>query len=718
MINILQGNLHRSRTANDLLRQLILEKKSDILIISEQYQDEDSPTWYKDTLGTAAIWVLNPTKVPIMASGSEDGCVWVKSEKLTLVSCYFTPNEPIADFQAKLDTLEDVIQNTEGRVVVAGDFNARALEWGMPHLDSRGKRIMEMVSRQGLIVLNKGTTSTFRRPGYRETIPDITFATEDAARRVTGWGVIEDFTGSDHQYIEFQVGDLQSSRDGCVTKPSGWNAARLNVERFEATLDNGKEAIAMKVRGLPVDSCAEDVVKDTMNLIHKASDASMPRKKHFRGRKATYWWSTEIAELRKKSFQSRRKAQRARKRIHGEFALKTQEYLCAKKELRKAIRSSKVHNWKTLQKEVDNNPWGLGYKIVTQKLRRMSPMVQKDAVTMEHIVNALFPTHLMRVENPRDNICHEIPLFSEVELMKAVGSLQTKKAPGPDGVPAEALKVAAKASPKLLLDMYNSCLQEGIFPKRWKVQRLALISKGKGDPSSPSAYRPLCMLDAAGKLLEKLIKPRLQSAVQEAGDLSNRQFGFRKGRSTVDAIQMVVKAVEAAQRGNHHSRKLILLVTLDVKNAFNSAKWDDMLRALAEDFSVPKYLLRMIGAYLKDRILVYGTEDGPRTKEVTAGAAQGSVLGPELWNIAYDGVLRMDMPVDTSLVGYADDVAAIIASRDLEGAQMKLNQVMRRVSQWMVDHGLSLAVQKTEIVVLTTRRMDTIVPIQVGNETI
>ena len=78
----------------------------------------------------------------------------------------------------------------------------------------------------------------------------------------------------------------------------------------------------------------------------------------------------------------------------------------------------------------------------------------------------------------------------------------------------------------------------------------------------------------------------------------------------------------------------------------------------------------------------------------------------------------MDMPVDTSLVGYADDVAAIIASRDLEGAQMKLNQVMRRVSQWMVDHGLSLAVQKTEIVVLTTRRMDTIVPIQVGNETI
>ena len=98
------------------------------------------------------------------------------------------------------------------------------------------------------------------------------FATGDAARKVTGWGVIEDFTGSDHQYIEFQVRDLRNSRDGCVTKPSSWNATRLKVERF----------------GLPVDGCVEDVVKDTMNLIHKTCDASMPRKKPFRGRKATY----------------------------------------------------------------------------------------------------------------------------------------------------------------------------------------------------------------------------------------------------------------------------------------------------------------------------------------------------------------------------------------------------------------------------------------------
>ena len=99
-----------------------------------------------------------------------------------------------------------------GRVVVAGDLNARAMEWGMPHIDSRGKRIMEMVARQGLAVLNKGTTPTFRRAGQRGTIPDISLASEEIVGRIDNWNVIEDYTASDHQYITFQVKSEQRRR--------------------------------------------------------------------------------------------------------------------------------------------------------------------------------------------------------------------------------------------------------------------------------------------------------------------------------------------------------------------------------------------------------------------------------------------------------------------------------------------------------------------------
>ena len=94
-------------------------------------------------------------------------------------------------------------------------------------------------------------------------------------------------------------------------------------------------------------------------------------------------------------------------------------------------------------------------------------------------------------------------------------------------------------------------------------------------------------------------------------------------------------------------------------------------------------------------------EDGLKRKELTAGAAQGSILGSDLWNASYDGILRLKMPEGCFLIGYADDVAAVISARDVDAAQMLLCQVMSRVRRWMSERGLELALTKTEIVLLT-----------------
>ena len=73
------------------------------------------------------------------------------------------------------------------------------IEWGERQPDSRGGRVLDMASRLGLVVLNTSSTSTFRRAGYRETIPDVSLATESLVAHVRDWQVIEDFTASDHQ---------------------------------------------------------------------------------------------------------------------------------------------------------------------------------------------------------------------------------------------------------------------------------------------------------------------------------------------------------------------------------------------------------------------------------------------------------------------------------------------------------------------------------------
>ena len=91
-----------------------------------------------------------------------------------------------------------------------------------------------------------------------------------------------------------------------------------------------------------------------------------------------------------------------------------------------------------------------------------------------------------------------------------------------------------------------------------------------------------------------------------------------------------------------------------------------MIQALESTFKVPAYLMKVIKDYLKNRVLIYDTNQGPRRMQVTSGTAQGSILGPDLWNATYDEILRIEMPEDTFLVGYADDIAAVIRDRNTD----------------------------------------------------
>ena len=318
-------------------------------------------------------------------------------------------------------------------------------------------------------------------------------------------------------------------------------------------------------------------------------------------------------------------------------------------------------------------------------------------------MDTLFPAHLER-EYAEIQVMEEYPLFTTLELRAAVKSLGNRKAPGPDGIPLEVIKVIERNYPHLLLDMINACLTTGIFPRRWKLQRLVLLDKGKGPPITPASYRPLCMLDTMGKVYEKMLRGRLRIAISEAGGLSEKQHGFRPGHSTIAAIREVVTTAHTSWQGNHRTRDSCIVVTFDVKNAFNTASWAGILNALKNNFSVPPYLLRVINNYLWERELRFETIKGVKSSSITAGVAQGSALGPDLWNATYDGVLRLELPLWASIVGFADDIAAVIRARDPEEAQRRVTFVVRMVKDWMESNGFAIAPQKTEIVVLTRQR--------------
>ncbi|RXF70349.1 hypothetical protein EKK70_17640, partial [Desulfovibrio sp. DS-1] len=85
----------------------------------------------------------------------------------------------------------------------------------------------------------------------------------------------------------------------------------------------------------------------------------------------------------------------------------------------------------------------------------------------------------------------------------------------------------------------------------------------------------------------------------------------------------------------------------------------------------------------------------PETAEITCGVPQGSVLGPLLWNVAYDAVLRLPMPRGTITVGYADDTLIVAEGDTAEAAQNRTNAALAAVSGHIAELGLRLAVEKT-----------------------
>lgn len=133
------------------------------------------------------------------------------------------------------------------------------------------------------------------------------------------------------------------------------------------------------------------------------------------------------------------------------------------------------------------------------------------------------------------------------------------------------------------------------------------------------------------KLLERLGKE-----VEDKNDLSQRQYGFQKNMSTVDALSRLMNVVDKAREGVYGSKKLCAMVSLDIQNAFNAVGWGRILAALGR-LNLPGCLMNILKDYFINTKMVTGSRDG------THGVLQGSALEPFCWNIFYDGILRLGL---------------------------------------------------------------------------
>ena len=279
----------------------------------------------------------------------------------------------------------------------------------------------------------------------------------------------------------------------------------------------------------------------------------------------------------------------------------------------------------------------------------------------------------------------------------ALASLKPTCSTGLDNIPPSALIAGRSTICYPLSTILNSSFASSLFPEPWKHAWVKPLHKG-GDRTIPSNYRPISLLPACSKLLEKCVQQQLVSYLHSNDLLFHYQSGFRPSHSTQTLLLYCLdnwyKALDRKQ--------YVGVVFLDISKAFDTVNHDLLLAKLSQ-LGLSPSTVSWFHSYLSNRSQVTRVCDSFSTSGFpTSGVPQGSVLGPTLFS-TFINDLPAVLPSD-SIVLFADDTAIYVISNNLTSLNSSLQLCLNLANLWMAKNGLKLNTSKTKCMLLHSSR--------------
>lgn len=282
-------------------------------------------------------------------------------------------------------------------------------------------------------------------------------------------------------------------------------------------------------------------------------------------------------------------------------------------------------------------------------------------------------------------------VVSENDVRKVICQGKVFHNPGPDGIPHVLLKKFICQLKSHLTFLFNRSLVTGMMPEIWKEAFVTPIFKD-GDRANIANYRPVSIIPAMAKALDKLVYIALHRALSHK--ISPHQHGFmgrRSGESNLWVhLDELVREIE--ERGQ------VDTVYLDFAKTFDSVEHYILLSVLWE-FGIRGKLFAWLFCYLRNRLFKVKIRDWKSRRIImTSGVPQGSCLGPLLFLLFINSFLLCIK--NSSILFFADDAKVKKSITDASDCE-RLQEDLERVRIWCIKNNLDLNEKKCLIMPFT-----------------
>lgn len=298
--------------------------------------------------------------------------------------------------------------------------------------------------------------------------------------------------------------------------------------------------------------------------------------------------------------------------------------------------------------------------------------------------------------------------FSEPEMLKVFDKIKKKFTSGPDGIPANIIKLCQLELVKPITHLINCSFEQGVFPELLKTSKIKPFHK-KGNLLNITNYRPITLSSGFSKLFEYAILNRIENFINKFNLLSPAQHGFRPGKSTTSALLDIYNSILE----NIEMKSYPVGVLCDLSKAFDCIQHNLLMQKL-DVMGLRGRVAEWISSYLSGRfqfVEVTTSKTNTRYKIRSAylptniGVPQGSVLGPLLFSLFLNDIV--DFVSDFAVVCYADDITVIISDKECD-VKTTANLILDKLFNWFCANKLSLNLNKTKHMLFHTvqKRID------------